>query len=128
MSRVFGIVLPALLLCGGCDRNSQLEQVRQSIDSWGATLDLCAEQWARHRVPRAYLRQIVKAAGKSLDENEKRLAKISAYSDERRHVRQRLTDVRRRLHELSLVIKTGDPALTRIIRREAGTEAGGGGV
>lgn len=136
MSRPFTILLPALLLlCGGCGPSDPLEQVRKDIASWSATLDLGAEQWAQHRVPRTYVRQVVEAAGKSLDDDEKRLAKVSADSPGGRQVRQRLADLRHRLHDLSSAVEKGDPASARGLSRlperhaqRAGIGAGGGGL
>src|SRR5437764_9811517 len=118
MSRPLTILLPALLLlCGGCDQSNRLEQVRKSVDSWSATLDITAEQWAQHRVPRTYIRQIVKAAEKSLDDDEKRLSKTSADSHHRQQVQQRVLDLRRRLHDLSLAIDNNDAPSARMPTR-----------
>ena len=119
-----------MLLECGCDASDQSEQVRKSIESWGATVDIVADQWAQHRVPRTYIGQIVKAAEKSLDEDEKRLTKNSANSEGRRQVQRRLVELRRRLHELSSAVERGEPKSARMPSRppgqQPGTEGAGG--
>ena len=114
----FAIWLPALLaLCGGCDQSKRLEQVQKSINSWSATLDIATEQWGQRRVPRTFVRQIVQAAERSLDKDEKQLAKVSADPTGREQVRDHLVELRHRLHDLSSAIENNDPASARMPSR-----------
>ena len=92
-----------LLLGGGCGGGDRVEEVGKSVESWRATVDVVAGEWAEHRVPRVFVRQVVEAAGKGLDEDEKRLEKISGESQGRERVRQRLVEVRGRVKELSTI-------------------------
>lgn len=123
-------LLALLLLCGGCDSSRQFEQVQKSIDSWSATLDLTGEQWAGQRIPDTYVRQIVEAAGKALDEEEKRLKKISADPSRRQQMERRLAEVRQRLHELSRAVENSNhesaAALSGRVARQTMADSAGG--
>jgi predicted trehalose synthase len=87
----------------GCDRDHsrKLERVRQSVDSWHATSDETADQWARGRVPATYVRQIADAAGRSLKDGSESLGKVPAEDPRARELRQRLDAVRQRVQQLS---------------------------
>jgi hypothetical protein len=95
-------VLPLLLACG-CDRDHSrtLERVRQSLDSWNATLDETANQWARGRAPTTFVRQIADAAGRSLDGGAESLGKVPADDPRGRELRQKLEVLRQRARDVS---------------------------
>jgi hypothetical protein len=92
-----------LLLAGGCDRDHsrKLERVRQAADSWRATLDETAGQWARRRVPTTYVRQIADAAERSLEDQAESLGKVPADDPRGGELRERLDGLRRRAADMS---------------------------
>src|SRR4051812_6648659 len=109
--RIATWMLAPLLFCGGCDQSRKLDDVRKSVDSWEATLSLISEQWTQHQVPTTFVREIVEAAGKALDEDQQRLAKVPADSYGARELQQRrLGEVQHRLHEMAVAVDRGDAA------------------
>jgi hypothetical protein len=61
----------------GCQRpEKQLDEAEQSITSWYATLSLTETQWAERRVPSVYIKQLVDAADKSLDQQAQSIQKV----------------------------------------------------
>jgi hypothetical protein len=121
IGRLIVLLALSLLLCG-CDRDSSetLDRVRRSIESWSATVDTTIDQWGEGRVPRQYVRQIIASADKALGEQGEALEKVAA-SDARREALQRdLSDLRRRVHDLSGTVERGDPTAARTVakRRE----------
>jgi hypothetical protein len=98
-----------LLFVCGCDRDHsrKLERVRQSVDSWSATLDETADQWARGRVPTTYVRQIANAAERSLKDGAESLGKVPADDPRGRELRERLDALRQRAQEVSRAAANG---------------------
>jgi hypothetical protein len=95
------VLLP--LLASGCDRDHsrKLERVKQSVDSWSATLDETTDQRARGRVPATYVRQVADAAGRSLEDQAESLAKVPTDDPRGQELKQRLDALRRRAAEAS---------------------------
>ena len=71
-------VLIGLLLsgCGGSD--TKLAQTTETLNSWGKSIDMVQEQWAKHLVPRTYVRQMVKAGNEALTKQQKQISKVSS--------------------------------------------------
>jgi hypothetical protein len=110
--------LCALLACSmgvGCDGGSQkLEQTGKSVESWSATVRETASQWERGRVPRTYVRQIAKAADEELADEAEDLSKAPAGA-KRDELNRKLSDLRRRVKELSGAVEGNDPRRARAI-------------
>src|SRR4051812_44750633 len=51
-----------------CNRGGDVEQARQSAESWIATLRLVKAQYADHRITGKYLQQTIDAARKAMDQ------------------------------------------------------------
>jgi exonuclease VII small subunit len=103
-------LLAAFLLSPcGCDRDHsrKLERVKQSLESWDATLDETTDQWARGRVPSTYVRQLADAAGRSLEDEAESLAKVPADDPRGKELRQRLDALRQRSAEVSRAANEG---------------------
>ena len=99
----------------GCDRGSQkLEQTGKSVESWSATVRETASQWARGRVPRTYVRQIAKAADEELADEAEDLQKAPAGA-KRDELKQKLSDLRHRVKDLSAAADADDPQRARAI-------------
>ena len=96
------LALVLLPVCG-CDRDHsrKLQRVRQSVDSWAATLDETASQWARGRVPRTYVRQVADAAGRSLQDQAEALGTVPADDPRGKELRERLDALRQRAAAVS---------------------------
>lgn len=96
------LVLLLLVPCG-CDRDHsrKLQRVRQAVDSWNATLDETAAQWARGRVPKTYVRQLADAAERSLQDEAESLGKVPADDPRGQELRQRLDALRQRAAAVS---------------------------
>jgi hypothetical protein len=103
------LLMVLLLSAPGCDRDHsrKLERVRQSVDSWRATLDETADQWARGRVPATYVRQIADAAERSLEDGAESLGKVPADDPRGRELRQKLDALRQRAQEVSRAAVNG---------------------
>ena len=84
------------------------------MESWSATVRETASQWERGRVPRTYVRQIAKAAEEELADEVKDLEKAPAGS-ERDEVKRKLSDLRRRVKDLSGAVEGNDPRRARAI-------------
>src|SRR4051812_18050919 len=97
MRRRCSILALALMFVCGCDRDQsrKLERAEKSIESWRATLEMAAEQWADGRVPKVYVRQIGDAAEKSLKSEDEALAKIGS-EGRAGPLRNQVEDLRRR--------------------------------
>ena len=57
------------LLVGACSHDSQ--QVHETLRSWRKSLDLLEQQRTQHLVPETYVRQMLNAATKALDQQRK---------------------------------------------------------
>ena len=99
----------------GCNRGSQtLEQTGKSVESWSATVRETASQWERGCVPRTYVRQIAKAAEEELTDEAEDLAKAPAGA-ERDELKKTLSDLRRRVKDLSGAVERNEPQRARAI-------------
>jgi exonuclease VII small subunit len=101
----------AVFLLGpcGCDRDHsrKLERVKQSLESWGATLDETTDQWARGRVPSTYVRQLADAAGRSLEDEAESLAKVPTDDPRGRELRRKVEALRRRAQDVASAAEQG---------------------
>ena len=101
--------VPLLLVPCGCDRDParELNRVHQSVDSWRATLDETANQWEKRRVPTTYVNQLAAAAGRSLEDQAKSLAKVPTDDPRGRELRQQVDGLRQRAQDLSRAATDG---------------------
>lgn len=60
--------------------SAQLEQVKQTLESWSGTIDMVQEQWNKHTIPHAYVKKTLQAAHKELKKQAEqvRSLKVSA--------------------------------------------------
>jgi hypothetical protein len=65
----------ALSLLGGCAGASQreLEQTRQTLRSWTASLEFAAQQHASGRMPSLFLPQLLKSADEALNREQRKI-------------------------------------------------------
>jgi hypothetical protein len=81
MKRKFALLLFVVAglftACGG-DLQKEAEQTRERLVSWNRSLDLLNQQWTGHRVPETYVRQMLKAAKRTLEQERKQSAKAAA--------------------------------------------------
>jgi hypothetical protein len=115
---LLGVLLCALLAgCSG-DASDTAEQADKSLRAWAATLRVASEQWVDRRIPDLYFRQIIDAAGESLDEQARTLAKKMPADDRRRKdLESRLSDLRKRSHELSDALDRSDRGAAELTSR-----------
>jgi hypothetical protein len=83
----------ALLALAGCGQGERerVEQARQSVRAWAATVEMAAEHSGRGAVPDHYVAQIGKAAGEQLEKQRKLLDQLPADDVERNAVYAELT-------------------------------------
>src|SRR5436309_2848891 len=98
----FVLGVSVLLCLTGChhDPPQQLQQVEQSLTSWQATLQLLREDWAAGRVTDRYVRQVVKAANKDLEKQQKQLAQAPDDDPKRRELERQAQDVKSKAQRL----------------------------
>jgi hypothetical protein len=75
-SMVF-IIAALLTACGG-EAQKEAQQTTETLVSWNASLDLLGQQWTEHRVPETYVRQMLKAAKRTLEQERQESAKAAA--------------------------------------------------
>jgi hypothetical protein len=128
----FGIASATLLLlaaslcgCQGSDAE-KLGRARKELTAWRATVGIAAKEYVDDRVPRTYLRQVVKAADESLAQREKDLKSISDAG-----IKAELRSLRRTLSDVSGALEQKDAAqvmrATAVLRTPSAGGSGGGG-
>jgi hypothetical protein len=97
-----------LVLVTGCgDRgDSNLDEVEKHLQSWSATLEMTSQLYANGAVTRAYARQIAKAAGEDLSDQQKSLAE-SPDQNKRRQLQSRFGPLNEQVHSLAAMAEAG---------------------
>ena len=80
----------ALVVMGGSAQKADevIDQGKESVDSWGKTLEMTCGQWAEGRVPTLYVKQMMKAGKEELGKQLEELEKLGANQEAQKVIRK----------------------------------------
>ena len=97
-----------------CTRPSDvLDNSEKSIHSWSATLRLTTEQWASHRIPDTYFRQVLKAADEEISQQRQKLAKVPSSDTDRASLELQLIELHQHVTVLNEALEHSDREAAR---------------
>jgi hypothetical protein len=104
-----GVVVFAIVAIAGCGSgdSQKIQQARQSVRAWAATVELVDEHAHRGSVPPRYVEQICEAADEALEMQRKQLDQLSADDVERNDVYAELTRTQEKAKAMESAASTG---------------------